>query len=115
MTLEDEFKYKTYKRLFKKLRKKAKILYYSKLLHECKTDSKPTWQVMKEITRKQKAISNLIPQEIKVYKTIIENPQDIAKEFNISNIIIDAYDNLKNNLFHVFKISIQQGIFPKNC
>ena len=25
---------------------------------------------------------------------------------------IDAYDSLKNILFHVFKVSIQQGIFP---
>ena len=29
-----------------------------------------------------------------------------------SNIIIDAYDSLKIILFHFFKISIQQGIFP---
>ena len=29
-----------------------------------------------------------------------------------SNIIIDAYDSLKNMLFHVFKVSIKQGIFP---
>ena len=29
-----------------------------------------------------------------------------------SNIIIDAYDSLKNILFHVFRVSIQQGIFP---
>ena len=29
-----------------------------------------------------------------------------------SNIIIDAYDSLKNILFHVFKVSIQHGIFP---
>ena len=29
-----------------------------------------------------------------------------------SNIIIDAYDSLKNILFHVFKVSIEQGIFP---
>ena len=29
-----------------------------------------------------------------------------------SNIIIDAYDSLKNIQFHVFKVSIQQGIFP---
>ena len=29
-----------------------------------------------------------------------------------SNIIIDAYDSLKNILFHVFKVSIKQGIFP---
>ena len=29
-----------------------------------------------------------------------------------SNIIIDAYDSLKNTLFHIFKASIKQGIFP---
>ena len=29
-----------------------------------------------------------------------------------SNIITDAYDSLKNILFHVFKVSIKQGIFP---
>ena len=31
-----------------------------------------------------------------------------------SNIIIDAYDSLKNILFHVFKVSIKQGIFPNS-
>ena len=32
---------------------------------------------------------------------------------NLSSITkIDAYDSLKNILFHVFKVSIQQGIFP---
>ena len=29
-----------------------------------------------------------------------------------SNIIIDAYNSLKNILFHIFKVSIKQGIFP---
>ena len=52
---EDEFKYKTYKSLFEKLRQKTKITYYSKFLHKYKTDSKLTSQVMKEITGKQKA------------------------------------------------------------
>ena len=33
---------------------------------------------MKEITAKQKTKSNLLPQEIKVDKTIIQNPQNIA-------------------------------------
>ena len=37
---------------------------------------------MKEITGKQKTKSNLLPREIKVDKTIIQNPQEIAKEFN---------------------------------
>ena len=55
---------KTTKVYSKKLRKKAKIVYYLKLLHKLKTDSKRTWQVMKEITGKQKAKSNLLPREI---------------------------------------------------
>ena len=37
---------------------------------------------MKEIIGKQKTKSNLIPQEIKADRTIIQNPQDIAEEFN---------------------------------
>ena len=142
------------------------------MLHKYKTDSKRTWQVMKEITGKQKTKSNLFPQKFKVNKTIIQNPQGIAKEFNnfftsvgpklakkipntektfqdfltshnqtmqfenlkcdefeeafkslkrnkaagfnhlSSNIIIDVYDSLKNILFQVFKVSIEQGIFP---
>ena len=142
------------------------------LLHKYKTDSKRKWQVMKEITGKQKTKSNLLPRDIKVNKTIIQKPQEIAKEFNnfftsvgptlagkipnteksfqdfltshnekmefeelnfdefeqafkslkrnkaagfdelSSNIIIDAYDSLKNILFYIFKVSIKQGIFP---
>ena len=58
-TLENEFKYKTYKILFKKLRKKVKITHYSKLLHRYKTDAERNWQVMTGITGKQKK-SNLL-------------------------------------------------------
>ena len=73
-TLEDESKYKNYKSIFEKLRKKAKKAYYSKLLHKYKTDSKRTWQVMKEITGKQK--------QNQIFSPIIQKPQEIAKEFN---------------------------------
>ena len=52
------------------------------MLHKYKTDSKWTWQVMKEITGKQETKPNLPPQEIKVDKTIIQTPQETAKEFN---------------------------------
>ena len=52
------------------------------MLYKYKTNSKRTWQVMNEITGKQKTKSNLLPQQIKVDKTIIQNPQGIAKEFN---------------------------------
>ena len=126
---------------------------------------------MREIPGKQNTKSNLLPQEIKVDETIIQTPQNIAKEFSKSftsakrkltrkipnneklfqdfltshnekmqfeelnfeefeealkslkrnkaadfddlrsNIIINAYDSLKNILLHVFKVSVQQGIF----
>ena len=62
-TLQDDSEYKNCKILFKKLRRKAKIVYYSKLLHKYKRDSKRRWQVIKEITGKQKPKPNLLPQE----------------------------------------------------
>ena len=80
-TLEDEFKNKTYKSLSEELRK---INHYSKLLHQYGADSKRTWQVMKNITGKQKTKSSLIPHEIEVNKTIIQNQQDITKTINNS-------------------------------
>ena len=51
-------------------------------MHKCKTDSQWTWQVMKEISGKQKTKSNLLSQEIKVDKTTLQKPQEIAEEFN---------------------------------
>ena len=34
------------------------------------------------------------------------------EDLKFDEFIIDAYDSLKNILFHVFKVSIEQGIFP---
>ena len=51
-------------------------------MHKYKADSKRTWQVMKEMTGKQQTKSNLLPRQIKVNKTIIQKPQEIAKEFD---------------------------------
>ena len=65
-TLEAESKYKNYKSIFEKLRKKTEISCYSKLLHKYKTDSNRTWQVMKEITGKQKTELNLLLGKLKL-------------------------------------------------
>ena len=46
---------------------------------------------MKEITGKQKAKSNLLSREIKVDKTIIQNPQETAKEFNKFLLLLDQH------------------------
>ena len=51
---------------------------------------------MKEITGKQKRKWNLLPQEIKVDKTIIQNPQDIIKEFNKFFTCVESIFTQKN-------------------
>ena len=45
------------------------------------------------------------------FKSLKQN-KAVGSDDLSSNIIIDAYDSLKNILFHVFKVSIQPGIFP---
>ena len=45
------------------------------------------------------------------FKSLKRNKTAGFDDFS-SNIIIDAYDSLKSTLFHVFKVSIEQGIFP---
>ena len=51
---KSEEKCKNYKNLFEKLKIKSKKNYYASLLNKYKYDTKRTWQVMKEITGKQK-------------------------------------------------------------
>ena len=70
-------------------------------MHKYKTESKQTWQVIKEITGKQKTKSNLLPREIKVDKTIIQNPQEVAKEFN--NFFTSFRPTLAGNISDIEK------------
>ena len=79
---ESEEKYKNYKNLFEKLKIKSKKNYYASLLNKYKYDTKRTWQVMKEITGKQKKKSSSLPKAIKTKQGITEKEIEIAKEFN---------------------------------
>ena len=74
--------YKNYKNLYEKLKKKLKKNYYAFLLNKYKYDTLPTWQVMKEITGKQKTRSSSLPKTIKTKPGITEKESEIAKEFN---------------------------------
>ena len=46
-----------------------------------------------------------------VFKSLKRNKAAGFNDFN-TNAVADGYDSLKNVLFHAFKVSIQQGIFP---
>ena len=53
------------------------------MLNIYKYDTKRTWQIMKEITGKQKTKSSSLPITIKTRQGITEKESEIAKEFNI--------------------------------
>lgn len=72
-TFEDESNYKIYK--------KVKITLHSNFLDKYKTDSERNWQVMKEIIGEKKN-KILLPREIKVDKTIAQNPREVGQKFN---------------------------------
>ena len=171
-TIESEQKYKGYKHLFEKLRKKAKVNYYSNLIKKCGNDSKHKWRIMKEISGKMKSTTNSLPKTIKVGNQNYYEHKNIANEFNkfftqvgpnlaskipkvntqieeyiaqyenvigfqsltfkefetafktlkrnkaagyddiSSNIVIDAYDEIKQILFEICKKFIEKGEFP---
>ena len=52
------------------------------MLSKYKYDTKRTWQVIKEITGKQKTKSSSLPKTIKTKQKITEKDSEIAKEFN---------------------------------
>ena len=52
------------------------------MLNKYKYNIKLTWQVMREITGKQKTKFNSLPKSIKTKQGITEKESEIAKEFN---------------------------------
>ena len=75
-------KYKNYKNLFEKLKIKFNKNYYNSLLNKYKYDTTRTWQVLKEITGKQKKKLNSLPKSIKTKHGVTEKENKIAKECN---------------------------------
>ena len=52
------------------------------MLNEYKHDTDGTWQVMKEMTGKQKTKLSSLPKAVKTKQRITEKETEIAKEFN---------------------------------
>ena len=59
---------------------KSKKNYYNSLLNKYKYDTTKTWQVMKEITEKQKNKSK--PKSVKIEHGITKKESEIPKELN---------------------------------
>ena len=76
---ESEEKYKNYKNHFEKAKIKSKKNYYASLLNKNKYNTKQTWQVMKEITGKQKRNPSSLPKAIKTKPVITEKETKLQK------------------------------------
>ena len=78
----DERNYNSYKNMFQKILKKAKSNYYSGQFNKHKSDSKKTWQIIKEVTGRQKISKDCLPKVIKQDGITIHNKHKICSEFN---------------------------------
>ena len=97
-TPENEETYKTYKNLFKTVKKRSKKKSYTEKLRKFKCDMRKTWNVMKEILGKCTTKSSTPPTKITVNKTDIFDAEEIADEFNnfFSNIGTDLANKTPN-------------------
>ena len=74
---------KSYKNLFKNLKKKARKKYYSEKESKYKhVPKKKTWSIMKELIGKIKLKSSNLPRRITVNEVYIFDERKIANEFN---------------------------------
>ncbi|XP_047143048.2 uncharacterized protein LOC124817249 [Hydra vulgaris] len=78
-----------------------------KLRLEAKNDSKRTWQILKEITGKQKTCSSSLPQMLKVDNNSLHEPQIIAHEFNkyfteIGSILLSKIQKTQTSFYDFF-------------
>ncbi|XP_065671724.1 uncharacterized protein LOC136089600 [Hydra vulgaris] len=81
-TTESKTNFKNYVRLFERLRKNSKLIYYTNLLEKYKLNSKRTWKLINEITGNTKKTSQSLPSVIKVDDNFILDQKTIASEFN---------------------------------
>ena len=101
-------------RLFKKLRNKAKQTYYESLLKDCQNFMKRTWQMMKEIIRKSKLISNWFSKSInfngKAIKKNSHIPEELDKYFTNVGANVDSKIQKAFKTFEDFQFPVGRNV-----
>ena len=102
-----------YNKIFNKIKRAAKKMYYTNIFATYKTDSKQTWSILRQIINKSKK-SNSLPSTFVIDNNKISNPQVIAEEFNnfFSKIGQSVSDNVPNSQSHY--TDHLKGQFPDN-
>ena len=97
-----EERYKTYKTLFKTLKKKSKKSYYSNLIDKYKNNIKKTWNVMKEVIGKYKFKIKKLPHRIVIDEKEITHEKAIAKKFNHAFVNIGSKLTSNTSFKYIF-------------
>ena len=110
--------YKNYKHSFEKPCKKAKQTYYQSILKDCQNDVTYTWEIMKEITAKNKVSSNRFPKSINANGKSIKNISRVAEEFNkyFTNVGPNLASKIQNTskTFEDFLFPVQENMECKD-
>ena len=93
---ENEKTYKTYKNLFKRIKKNAKKNYYRDKIKLFENDIRNTWKIMKEIIGKKKCNNETLPKHLIVDKIEIHDAKSIAEKFN--DFFVNIGVNLANKI-----------------
>ena len=74
-------RYSNYQRIYRKVLRSAKYLYWQQKFKECKSDMKNTWKNLNFVLGRQ-SNKNEFPNYFSVNGNKISNPKNIANEFN---------------------------------
>ena len=94
-TNDNILRYKTYLRIYNKVRRQLKRVYYDNLITKYQHDSKRTWKIIRQLITKNKGIS-AIPSTFSVNGRLTRDNREIAEGFNsfFSNVAHNIINDL---------------------
>ena len=95
------FNFTKYNKMYNKIKRTAKKIYYVNMFATHKSNSKHIWSMLRQLINKSKK-SNSLPSTFVIKDTKISDPQTIAEEFNkfFSKIGQNVSDNVPNPISH---------------
>ena len=94
-TVVNKSKYTLYRNLYSTIVRTSKKLYYESSFQKCRKNSKKTWDLIREVTFGHEVKKSSI-EKITVNNTEINDPQQIADEFN--NFFTEIGSKISNSI-----------------
>ena len=87
-----------YKKIFQKLKKQSKMLYFQNKLKKCRADIKNTWKIIKSIIGKSRVQNDSFPKSLIIANKEITDKKSIAEKFN--SFFVNTGTNLAGKIPH---------------